>query len=114
MTSVGDPVRSGPVASLAYPGGNVTGLSMMITDLATTRLQLLKEAIPRLTRVAVLWNPDAPLHSKWVQDLKAVGPSLAIELNFVVSEHPSSSVQPSRPLAKRTPNRYTCSTKLSS
>ena len=60
MAIVADPVGSGLVASLAHPGGNVTGLSIMLTELSAKRLQLLKEAIPRLTRVAVLWNPDTP------------------------------------------------------
>ena len=55
---VADPVGSGLVTSLAHPGGNVTGLSMMIPELSAKQLQLLKEAIPRLTRVTVLWNPD--------------------------------------------------------
>jgi putative ABC transport system substrate-binding protein len=53
-----DPVRDGLVASLARPGGNITGLSMMAPELGAKRLQLLKEVVPKLTRpVAVLWNP---------------------------------------------------------
>ena len=64
MAIVADPVGSGLVASLAHPGGNVTGLSIMATELSAKRLQLLKEAIPRLTRVAVLWNPDTPWQPK--------------------------------------------------
>ena len=80
---VADAVGSGLVTSLAHPGGNITGLSGMVTDLAAKRLQLLKEAIPRLTRVAVLWNPATPYHAKVVEDLKAVAPSLSIELSFV-------------------------------
>jgi len=83
MAVVADPVGTGLVASLAHPGGNVTGLSMMITELSAKRLQLLKEAIPRVGRVAVLWNPAAPWHAKVVEDLKAVAPSLSIELKFV-------------------------------
>ena len=59
MTSIADPVESGIVPSLAHPGGNVTGLSIKAPDLSAKRLQLLKEAIPRLTRVAILWNEDA-------------------------------------------------------
>jgi ABC-type uncharacterized transport system substrate-binding protein len=78
-----DPVASGLVASLAHPSGNVTGLTNMVTDLTAKRLQLLKEAIPTLTRVAVLWNPATPWHRKAVEDLKAVAPSLSIELYFV-------------------------------
>ena len=83
MAVVADPVGSGLVANLAHPGGNVTGLSMTITDLSAKQLQLLKETIPRLTRVAVLWNPATPYHPKVVEAFKAVAPSLSIELAFV-------------------------------
>jgi putative ABC transport system substrate-binding protein len=83
MTLVADPVGSGLVANLAHPGGNVTGLSIMLAELSAKRLQVLKEAIPRLTRVAVLWNPATPYQPKAVEDLKAVAPSLAIELTVV-------------------------------
>jgi len=83
MATVADPVGSGLVASLAHPGGNVTGLTLMTTDLSAKRLQLLKETIPRLTGVAVLWNPDTPPHAKVVEELKAAAPSLSIELSFV-------------------------------
>jgi putative tryptophan/tyrosine transport system substrate-binding protein len=54
---IGDPVRSGLVASLAHPGGNVTGLTAFGSDLGGKRLELLKELIPRLTHIGVLWNP---------------------------------------------------------
>jgi putative ABC transport system substrate-binding protein len=60
MSVIADPVGSGLVANLAHPGGNVTGLSLMTTDLSAKRLQLLKEAIPRLTRVAVLRHTVQP------------------------------------------------------
>ena len=83
LAIVANPVGSGLVASLAHPGGNVTGLSMMMTELSAKRLQLLKEVIPRLTRIAVLWNPDNPSHPNAVEELKAAAPSLAIELKFV-------------------------------
>ena len=83
MAIVADPVGSGLVTNLAHPGGNVTGLSLMATELSPKRLQLLKETIPRLTRVAVLWNPDTPYHPKAIEDLKAAAPSLSIELSFV-------------------------------
>ena len=89
MVLVGDPVGSGLVANLAHPGGNVTGLSLMIPDLTAKQLQLLKEAIPRLTRVSVLWNPDTPRYAKVVEDLKAVAPSLSIELSFVAVRTPN-------------------------
>jgi putative ABC transport system substrate-binding protein len=53
-----DPVQAGLVPSLARPGGNVTGVTFVSSDLAAKRLQFLKEAAPRMTRVAVLWNPN--------------------------------------------------------
>jgi putative tryptophan/tyrosine transport system substrate-binding protein len=83
MTLVADPVGSGLVASLARPGGNVTGLSIMLAELSVKRLQLLKETIPHLTRVAVLWNSATPYQTKAIEDLKAIAPSLAIELTLV-------------------------------
>jgi len=57
MTSVGDPVGLGFVASLAHPGGNITGLSTITADLAGKRLELLKETIPKLSRVAIFLDP---------------------------------------------------------
>ena len=60
MITSADPVQGGLVASLARPGGNVTGLTFVSSDLAGKRLQFLKEAAPAVTRVAVLWNPDHP------------------------------------------------------
>jgi putative ABC transport system substrate-binding protein len=58
MIGVGDPVRAGFVASLAHPGRNVTGTSLLAPDLAPKRLQLLKQVIPSAVRVAVLFNPN--------------------------------------------------------
>ena len=83
MALVGDPVGSGLVATLADPGVNITGLSAMAPELSVKRLQLLKEMIPRLARVAVLWDPGTPWHTKAVEDLKAAAPSLSIDLRFV-------------------------------
>jgi putative ABC transport system substrate-binding protein len=80
---IGDPVGAGIVANLAHPGGNVTGFSVLAAALSAKRLQLLKETVPRLTRVAALWNPDTRWHAKAVEELKAVAPSLSIELSFV-------------------------------
>jgi putative ABC transport system substrate-binding protein len=88
MALVHDPVGSGLVESLAHPGGNVTGLSMMTSELSSKRLQLLKEVNPQLTRAAVLWNPDHPAHAKVVEDLKASASLLSIELNLVGVRRP--------------------------
>ena len=86
-----DPVASGLVTDLAHPGGNITGLSSMFTELIAKRLQVLKETIPRLTRVTVLWNPTtppSPWEAKAVEDLNAAARSLSIELKFVVARTP--------------------------
>ena len=88
MALVLDPVGSGLVRSLASPGGNVTGLSMMATELYPKRLQLLKDVNPQLTRVAVLWNPDHPFHVKAVESLKTIAPSLSIELSSAAVRSP--------------------------
>lgn len=92
MAIVADPVGDGLVASLSQPGGNVTGLSIMLAELSAKRLQLLKEAMPSLTRVVALWNPPTPYHAKAVENLKAVAPSLAIELSFVSVRTPEEIV----------------------
>jgi putative tryptophan/tyrosine transport system substrate-binding protein len=88
MALVLDPVATGLVKSLAYPGGNVTGLSMMATELYPKRLQLLREINPQLTRVAVFWNPDHPFHAKAVEAIKAVAASVPVELSFAAVRGP--------------------------
>ena len=93
MALVTDPVGSGLVESLAHPGGNVTGLSVMTMELNSKRLQLLKEVTPQLTRAAVLWNPDHPSHSKVVEDLKVVARSLSIKLSPVGLRTPEQFAQ---------------------
>jgi putative ABC transport system substrate-binding protein len=83
LAVVSDPVGSGLVTSLGHPGANVTGLSAMQTELSAKRLQVLKEAIPRVSRVAVLSNPDTPYVPKVTEELNAAAPPLSIELKFV-------------------------------
>jgi putative ABC transport system substrate-binding protein len=83
MALVGDPVGSGLVASLAWPGGNVTGLTNQTVDLVQRRLQLLKEAIPSATRVAVLFNPDTPYTGQAVARLQSAAPRLGVELRVM-------------------------------
>jgi len=88
MALVVDPVGSGLVKSLAQPGGRITGLSMMTTELNAKRLEMLKEVVPRLQKVGVLWNPDHPFHGKVVADLTRLAPSLSIELTFASVRSP--------------------------
>ena len=95
MALVLDPVGTGLVASLASPGGNVTGLSMMAKELNSKRLELIKEALPNLVRVAVLWNPDHPFHARMVEELRLLAPPLSVELTFLsvrTPEHFASAV----------------------
>jgi putative tryptophan/tyrosine transport system substrate-binding protein len=71
------------VKSLGQPGGNITGLTNMTTQLMAKRLELLKEAVPSVRRVGVLWNPDTPLHKINLANLNAVAPKLHLELVLV-------------------------------
>ena len=88
MAVVADPVGSGLVPNLARPGGNVTGLSIMLAELSVKRLQLLKETIPTLTRVGVVWNPATPWRTKTVENLKGGARTLGVELSFVTVRAP--------------------------
>jgi len=80
MAYVGDPVGVGLVESLRRPGGNVTGVTNMGTELAPKRLQLLKEVVPSAKRIGVLLNPDTPYHKIALAQLKAAMPHLQLEL----------------------------------
>ena len=74
MTLAADPIRSGFIESLAHPGGNVMGMSALASDMAGKRLELLKEAVPRAQRVAVLWNSDNPSKvAEWGETQEAAG-----------------------------------------
>jgi putative ABC transport system substrate-binding protein len=83
MALVADPVGSGLVASLARPGGNATGLTNQTTELMRKRLHIVREALPKAKRVAVLWNQDTPPHRKALQELEAAAKELQLELRPV-------------------------------
>ncbi|MFQ5897380.1 MAG: ABC transporter substrate-binding protein, partial [Candidatus Methylomirabilia bacterium] len=85
MVAVGDPVTSGFVASLARPGGNVTGLSFLAgLEIEGKRLQLLKEVVPQATRVAVLVNRSNPIHPPIIaQELPVVAERLKVRLQIL-------------------------------
>jgi putative ABC transport system substrate-binding protein len=78
-----DPVGLGHVASLARPSGNVTGLSMLLTELAAKELEIMKEAVPQAMRIGVLWNPTTPSHVRALRAIEAAGEKLLIELRMV-------------------------------
>ena len=80
IVSAGDPVAAGLVASLARPGRNITGIYLMSPDLAGKRLQLLKEAIGSLTRVAVLWNAGDAAMTDTFREIQAAAPVLGATL----------------------------------
>jgi putative ABC transport system substrate-binding protein len=83
MAVVGDPLASGLIDSLAKPGGAITGLSMVQTEIVAKRLQLLKEAIPRLKRVGVLWDAAIPWHEAGVNTLVDAGTKLRVQITPV-------------------------------
>jgi len=78
-----DPVGVGLVASLARPGGNVTGISTQSGDIVGKQLELLKEIAPRVSRVAILWNPDNPFHATHVREAEAAARKLGLQLQGV-------------------------------
>jgi putative ABC transport system substrate-binding protein len=80
MTPLGDPVATGLVASLARPGGNVTGQTFMATGLGAKRLELLKEAVPGISKVSVLSNPPDPIAPLQMKELQKAAPSLGVAL----------------------------------
>src|SRR4030095_7148282 len=84
MMAVGDPVRSGFVASLAQPGGNLTGMSNMMPELAGKRLDLLREIRPKLSRVTFLaYRPDL-LHQAFVKDAQQAAERLKMQIRPAV------------------------------
>jgi putative ABC transport system substrate-binding protein len=78
MISIGDPVGVGLVPSLARPGGNITGNTILGPDVGAKRLQILKEAVPTISRVAFLWNPDNASNVLQFQEVQAAAPALGV------------------------------------
>ena len=88
MSVVIDPVGSGLVTSLARPGGNLTGTSIMANELITKQFELLKELVPKVSRMAVLWNPDNPSFGAAMSHVNAAARSLGVELQLVEARNP--------------------------
>jgi ABC-type uncharacterized transport system substrate-binding protein len=78
-----DPVGIGHVASLARPGGNITGLTSLLTDLVAKEMEIFKEAVPQATRIGILWNPTTPSHRPAVLAAEAAGDKLGVQLLMV-------------------------------
>ena len=83
MATSNEPVGTGLVASLAHPGGNVTGLSILSAELSGKRLELLREVVPGLSRVAFLWNPDVRGAVLDYRETEAAAGSLGLQLQSV-------------------------------
>src|SRR2546425_9561416 len=83
MTGTPDPVAQGLVASLARPGGNITGVSLMMAELPGKRLELLKETVPQSTRVAVLVNPALVTYKARMNNLTVAARALGLHLHVV-------------------------------
>jgi len=89
MASVVDPVTTGLVASLARPGGNITGLSTMAPELVGKQLQMLKEVVPKSSRVAVLWNPANPGNAPQLREAEAAARTLGVRLQPLEARNPN-------------------------
>src|SRR5262245_6113554 len=81
FASAGDPVRTGLVASLARPGGNVTGLSLQQADIASKRLELLREVVPNLRRLAIMGNMDNPASVLEMREIREACAALGLEVD---------------------------------
>jgi ABC-type uncharacterized transport system substrate-binding protein len=80
MSAVVDPVATGLVAGLARPGGNVTGMSLMAPEIIGKQMQLLTEVIPKLSRVAVLWNPTNPSNAPQLREAELAAKTLRVQV----------------------------------
>jgi putative ABC transport system substrate-binding protein len=90
MAAVGDPVGSGLVASLARPGGHVTGLASVSSELVGKQLEFLKEVLPTVSRMAVLWNPANPVHAVNVRAADVAAQALGVQLYPVEARGPDA------------------------
>ncbi len=104
MAEVGDPVRTGLVASLARPGGNITGSTILGAELGAKRLQLLKETVPKLSRVAFLWNPANPSNRLHFEDIQLGAKALGVALQSVEIRSPDGFDSAFTAITRERPN----------
>jgi len=88
MTSTADPVAAGLVDSLARPGGNLTGVSTLVRDLSGKRLELLRESIPKLSRVGVLWDMNGPAPAIGFKEYQAAARALKVTIQSLAVKGP--------------------------
>jgi putative tryptophan/tyrosine transport system substrate-binding protein len=96
VATIGDPVAAGIVASVARPGGNVTGQSFFYPELSAKRIELLKEILPKITRVAHLFNLDNPPNGPEAQLLEIAAQHMKVELQQLLCGDRTNSRAPSR------------------
>ena len=84
MAAIGDPIAAGVVSSVAHPGGNITGSTSMTPEIDAKRLELLKEVVPGVSRVAVLWNPANPSNKARIREMQAAAKTLRLTLEPLV------------------------------
>jgi putative ABC transport system substrate-binding protein len=89
IVAVGEPVRAGLVASLARPGGNVTGLGLLTPDLSGKRLEMLLEILRKVSRVMVLMNPDNPVSAIFWQETQAAAHKVGVDLQRLDVRNPA-------------------------
>ena len=83
MGAVGDPVGAGFAASLSRPGGNVTGVSNLAVEITGKWMQLLREAAPRISHMAVLWNPANPTHHAFWREAQAAARTMGVRVSGI-------------------------------
>jgi putative tryptophan/tyrosine transport system substrate-binding protein len=101
MANPRDPVGAGLVASLARPGGNVTGLSSLTTELNTKRLEILRDAVPKLTRVGFLPPQDAVSRDLQLKDLRPAAPALKLKLEEIETQLDAKGLESAFQTAKQ-------------
>ena len=107
MAASGDPIRTGFAASLARPGGNITGLTIQSAELSAKRLELLTQLVPRLARVAVFWNPANPAMVLEWQETQEAARRLGVQVQSLEIAAPTSSRGPSPRPPGSTPRHST-------
>jgi len=108
--SIGDPIAAGLAASFARPGGNITGNAILGPDVVTKRLQILKDAIPSISRVGFLWNPDNDSNTATLEEMQKAAPLFNMTLIPLAVRKPDdfdrvfALMQSERPAAVLTTN----------
>ena len=106
MAIAADPVKAGVVDSLGRPGGNVTGLTLMHPELSAKRLQLLKEAVPTITIVAVIWNPTDPAAGDSLRETESAARSLGLKIHAIEARTPAELDEAFKAVANVRPSAF--------